>query len=222
MQYCLSISTLVTRTRHSVTLYVHCLSYLSVTNPETCFSWRSFRWGLTNESYRKLKTEGRIYFKISWRMGHNYSRVPVEIPICFFFTFIMKSSIRHVGRLAVKWTCLHLSIYFFENKKPYWEFYFILFRSENIHKGTRYQVALLIHPIYLFITQFKASSWFANREITYFEWTQRFIGVYTYNPQLDPIWNQFYFCPNFISLFCNFRFKIILSFTRSVPLVFYP
>ena len=45
--------------------------------------------------------EGRIYFKRSGRMGHNCSRVPVEIPI-FFVTFIMKSSVCHVGRLAVK------------------------------------------------------------------------------------------------------------------------
>ena len=67
----------------------------------------------------------------------------------------------------------------------------ILFRSENIHKGTRYQVALLFHPIYFFFVQYKPASWFANQEISYFEWTRRFISIYTQNPQLDPIWSQF-------------------------------
>lgn len=63
-----------------------------------------------------------------------------------------------------KWTCLHLNIYFFENKKLYWEFYFVLFRSGNIPKGTRYQVALLFHPVYFFFTEYKAASWSANQE----------------------------------------------------------
>jgi len=55
--------------------YIACLTFFFF-----FFFFLRFSISITNERYGKLSTEGgRIYFKISRRMVHNYSRVPVEV-----------------------------------------------------------------------------------------------------------------------------------------------